>query len=270
MPSISRRADHHRRPSAYVVAPAIAGVACLLLAGGCQWAGRRDAGTAPQPETAPVPVVETPETTADEAPTPPPPPAQKKIFGGSSLPEIAEELIAMGDQDQRLRQKLLDGGMDNPDPQLVRAMIVADNEHTIRLKQIIKQFGWPGRSLVGEKASKSAWLIAQHSDQDPAFQAQVLELIRPLVATGEVDGSNYALLTDRVRVAQGRPQLYGTQYQIVRRGGQLLFGPSTAIEDPANLDARRAQIGLGPHAEYVERLRQMYISRIDNATPAQP
>ena len=104
-------------------------------------------------------------------------------------------------------------------------------------------------------------MIAQHADQDSAFQAKVLGLIEPLAGSGEIDPSNFALLTDRVRVAHGRPQRYGTQYQILERGGGLFLSPATPIEDPPGLDARRAAVGLGPHSEYVEQLRRMYLSQ---------
>lgn len=189
------------------------------------------------------------------------PESQPGFFGGPSLPEVSKELVEMGDADQDVRKRIIDLGAASPPPALIRELVATDQNNTARLKDIIERYGWPTQSLVGEDAAEAAWLIAQHADQDAAFQAHVLELIKPLVAKREVDASNFALLTDRVRVAQNRPQLYGTQYQIVRRGGQLFLSPATEIEDPDGLDARRAAVGLGPHSEYVEQLRKMYLSK---------
>ncbi len=50
---------------------------------------------------------------------------------------------------------------------------------------------------------------------------------------------NLAYLEDRVLTAQGKPQLYGTQFQ----GEGKTFGPQP-IEDEEHLDERRACVGL--------------------------
>jgi hypothetical protein len=41
-----------------------------------------------------------------------------------------------------------------------------DQRNMARLAEIIDRFGWPGRSLVGDKASEAAFLILQHSTLD--------------------------------------------------------------------------------------------------------
>jgi len=37
----------------------------------------------------------------------------------------------------------------------------------------MKQYGFPGYDLVGQKGSNSFWLIVQHCDKDVDFQEQV-------------------------------------------------------------------------------------------------
>jgi hypothetical protein len=113
--------------------------------------------------------------------------------------------------------------------------------------------GWPGRPLVGEDGAKAAWLLAQHADGRPDLQRRFLDLLRAAVATGNAAGFELAYLEDRVRVADGRPQLYGTQFQ--GRGEDLAPHP---IEDPDHLDQRRAAAGLPPFAEYEARIRARY------------
>ena len=81
--------------------------------------------------------------------------------------------------------------------------------------------------------------------------------MKPLVAEGEVAATNFALLTDRVLVAQGEPQRYGTQYKMVEIGGVTHFGPSTPIVDPDGLEQRRSSLELSSHVEYVRQLREM-------------
>jgi hypothetical protein len=43
------------------------------------------------------------------------------------------------------------------------------------------------RSLVGDDGATAAWTIAQHSDLEPQFQEQALELMRQAAAAGEAD-----------------------------------------------------------------------------------
>jgi hypothetical protein len=45
------------------------------------------------------------------------------------------------------------------------------------LKRVLRAGTWPGRSLVGQDGSDPAWLIAQHSGHDPAFQRECLKLL---------------------------------------------------------------------------------------------
>lgn len=68
----------------------------------------------------------------------------------------------------------------------------------------------------------------------------------------DADPRNLAYLTDRCRVAAGQPQVYGTQYDSDGFDGNLR---PHLIEDPERLDARRAAVGLEPHAEYDRRMR---------------
>jgi hypothetical protein len=71
---------------------------------------------------------------------------------------------------------------------------------------------------------------------------------------GQAEPSHLALLTDRVRVAEGRPQVYGTQYCRAEAGE---FGPFP-IEDPEYVDARREEVGMEPFADYDRRMREIY------------
>ena len=130
-----------------------------------------------------------------------------------------------------------------------------DTENTARLKELIAQKGWPGKTLVGKRAANAAWLLVQHADLDPAFQKQCLPLLEKAVAAGEAEGAQLAYLTDRVLVAEKKPQRYGSQFHEV--DGKLVPQP---IEDEARVDERRAAVGLGTLAEYaaqMERMRQM-------------
>jgi Family of unknown function (DUF6624) len=86
-----------------------------------------------------------------------------------------------------------------------------DVANTDRLRAIIAEHGWPGRVLVGDEGAEAAWLIAQHADSQLDFQREALALLERAVHDGDAPASHLAYLTDRVRMNEGRPQLFGTQ-----------------------------------------------------------
>ncbi len=150
--------------------------------------------------------------------------------------ELRDELLAMLERDQAGRT----GGVDEE----------GDAARTERLGEIIDTFGWPTASAVGEEAATAAWAIAQHSDLDPAFQERALGLLEIAVAEGEGSPGDLAYLTDRVAAGAGDPQTYGTQIGCSPQGA----APSVPIVDEANVDARRAEAGLPPLADYLAEL----------------
>jgi hypothetical protein len=116
------------------------------------------------------------------------------------------------------------------------------------MRLVLAQYGWPGRRLVGDEGSHGAWLLLQHADRDTALQRTALQLLENAVGAGDASSRDLAYLTDRVRAAEGRPQVYGTQLRYDSRG---CASPKPS-EDPAQLDARRASVGLEPLAQYVQ------------------
>jgi hypothetical protein len=149
-------------------------------------------------------------------------------------------LNEMFDKDPVLKKEFLD---------VANRMTDLDKVHSARLKEIVTKYGWPGRTLVGTEAAASAWLMLQHADYDVAFQRMCLELIKKMPPC-EVENSQFAELTDRVLLNEGKKQLYGTM-PVRTKDGTLVPKP---IEDEANVDKRRAELGLQPLAEYMRRL----------------
>ena len=64
---------------------------------------------------------------------------------------------------------------------------------------------------------------------------------------------DYANFVDRLRLHQGKKQLYGAGFDF--KNGKLVM---CSTKDPKNLDKRRAKIGLPPLAEYVKVMKEMY------------
>jgi hypothetical protein len=167
----------------------------------------------------------TPTASPTRVPSPLPTPSEPD-------PELRAELVEMLAQDQADR---LEGS--GPGGDIAR---------TERLKEIIAAYGWPTISMVGEDGEDAAWAIAQHSDLDPEFQREALELLRAAVTAGDASPGNLAYLEDRVAAGAGEPQTYGTQVGCGEDGPV----PGTPIKDEAHVDERRAAAGLAPLSEY--------------------
>lgn len=119
-----------------------------------------------------------------------------------------------------------------------------------RLWAILDDFdAWPGRSLVGSDGEHAAWLLVQLADPD--LQRRALEHLEVAVDHGDAEPSHYAYLVDRVRMAEGRPQVFGSQF--VAAGDESIT--PWPIENPAGLDDRRRRFGLEPLAAQARRMR---------------
>jgi hypothetical protein len=120
-----------------------------------------------------------------------------------------------------------------------------------RLKAIIAEHGWPGRSLVGDDGAHAAWLIAQHAIGDPPFQRMALTLLREALARGEVPPAQPAFLEDRICLFEGRPQTYGTQFEPDDEGLPRPY----PVADPEHVNERRRAVGLNTLEERTRELR---------------
>ena len=145
-------------------------------------------------------------------------------------------------------------GSDSEEVRLLwKKQTAIDEKNIARLQEIIAEYGWPGKSLVGRKAASAAFLVLQHADYD--YQKQYLPLVREAFHSGELDGQYLALLEDRVLMREGKKQLYGTQLTRNQETDQLELYP---IEDEINVDQRREEMGLMPLVDYLNLLGLEY------------
>lgn len=156
---------------------------------------------------------------------------------------VRAELARRVEVDQEARRALVAGS--EVDAQALHRLVALDEGNTAWMKDLVGRHGWPTVTEVGSEAAGHAWLLVQHADHDVDFQERCLELLRTRVAAGEADAQHAAYLSDRVAMHRGRPQRYGTQF--VQRDGAL---EPYLLEDPARVDAWRAEVGLGTLAEY--------------------
>jgi hypothetical protein len=174
------------------------------------------------------------------------------------------ELLKMGADDQKYRGvieaegiRMSSAGTSKATGEFlaaVKSQDEIDNRNMARLEEIIKHKGWPGKSLVGGEASKAAFLILQHSDL--AHQERYLPLLKEAAKKGEARPADVAMLEDRVLVRKGKKQIYGTQvHSGPDTGGKMVLDP---IQDEAQVDERRASVGLMPLKEYLKHFGMEY------------
>jgi len=150
------------------------------------------------------------------------------------------ELLAMRDEGSAVRDKLLQAGElgDGCHPE----MEAVHERHTARMREILAQYDWPTRQLVGVDGEEAAWLIVQHAIGDPELQRQALPLLEQAATAGEAPSWQAAYLCDLIAYFEGRPQRYGTQLDTGADGYIDVY----QLEDPAGVDQLRTAVGLGP------------------------
>ena len=175
-------------------------------------------------------------------------------------PSLKRELDSIYTADQKWRSMLFDPHRRFRPDSLARAlgvtreslpiyiprqMMRTDSLNLLRVRVILKQYGYPGKSLVGEPTNEAAWYVIQHSDDIDRY----LPLIKKAANKGELPFYLYAQMLDRQLMREGKEQLYGTQamgYNVSnpatgRREGQRPF--VWPIKDAAGVNARRQKAG---------------------------
>ena len=122
-----------------------------------------------------------------------------------------------------------------------------------RLCEILKTYGFPGRSLVGDDGVAAAFYLFK---QFTPIDAQI-EMIPAIAAAANKNelpkNDDYAAFIDRLRLHVGVKQLFGTQAFV--KGDFLVLAP---IEKEQQVDARRSLYNMAPLADYVKYLERLY------------
>jgi hypothetical protein len=129
-----------------------------------------------------------------------------------------------------------------------RAIAQKDSANVRKVKNILDTYGWAGKDVIGAQGSLTLFLVIQHADQ--ATQEKYLPLMREAVKNKKAQASSLALLEDRLALRQGKKQIYGSQISQNPKTGVYYVRP---LEDPANVDKRRAEVQLPPLSQYVKQ-----------------
>jgi hypothetical protein len=160
---------------------------------------------------------------------------------------LRHELLTLAAEDLRVREELAGDGslFQGYHPR----MEAVHKRSAARLGQIIAERGWPGTSVVGSDGAEAAWLIVQHAIGEPDFMRSSLGLLRRAAERGDTPAWQGAMLEDRIRMFEGRPQRFGTQLEPDRKGYLQPYW----LENPEFVDERRRAVGLEPLTERLAR-----------------
>lgn len=122
-----------------------------------------------------------------------------------------------------------------------------DSINLIKVIAIIDKYGWLGTDIIGKDGNSTLFLVIQHSDL--TTQEKYLPLLRASVKEGKSPAYNLAYLEDRILMGQNKRQIYGTQIMGIPSKNIIFVHP---LEDPDNVDKRRAEIGLEPMSDYLK------------------
>ncbi len=149
--------------------------------------------------------------------------------------ELADKLKVILELDQKYR--------NNSDWKMMHKQ---DSLNLIEVAKILDTKGWLGPEEVGKDGSSAIFLVIQHAELPT--QDKYFPMMKEAVKVKKARPQDLALLEDRILMRHGKKQIYGSQ---ITSGpdGIMKVHP---IEDAANVDKRRAEVGLPPMAKYLE------------------
>ncbi|NOY66327.1 MAG: hypothetical protein GXP13_02820 [Gammaproteobacteria bacterium] len=161
---------------------------------------------------------------------------------------LIEQLEILKKRDITIKDKLLSEGRlyGQYDQELQNVHI--ENAHA--LDKIVSMHGWPTISKVGIEGTRLAWLLAQHAICTPDLQRKFYKLLSEATDNGDAPKKQIALLTDRIRFNEGKPQIYGTVLD-----WNALGEFTCEVEDPDNVNELRKAVGMPPFEQSIQEHR---------------
>ena len=129
-----------------------------------------------------------------------------------------------------------------------QTILKKDSINLIKVSKILDERGWPSKKLIGKRGTSTLFLVIQHASQEA--QEKYLPLIEKAVADNNLPKRQYAMFYDRLLLRRGKRQVYGTQLAINNESKIPYVLP---LEDPINVDIRRAKMGLNTMQENLNR-----------------
>jgi hypothetical protein len=163
--------------------------------------------------------------------------------------------------DQKYRPRLqeifsTDGPGTDEYNDLISKQNVLDSINLEIVENMIKTHGrFPGKSILGEEASTTIFLVIQHAPD--SIHGKYLDIILDAAKNGQINKGEAAMFHDRYLMYKDLPQIYGSQ--VVKRtmidsisGEEIDSTFVWPIRDTTNIDSLRLWNGMGPLNRYLQ------------------
>lgn len=148
--------------------------------------------------------------------------------------KIQNILESVYESDQGNRQG---GSVQNPKTDAENQQIVVST---------LENCGFPTAEKHGYKSVEAVFLVIQHAGK--TLREKYFPQIKESADQGDLMWSTVALMEDRMLMDRGEKQKFGSQVQKLNGSEDWTLYP---IQDPENVNKRRAEIGLEPLEEYL-------------------
>lgn len=186
-------------------------------------------------------------------------------FSQAINPDLKNELRLILLKDQGFRELFSSQISEERKQELLKELSLTDeifsqNEHyvfqendslnLVAVEKIIKEYGYPGKSLVGEPENDAAWFVIQHSNKIEDY----FPLIKKAGKMGELKMTKVAMMEDRMLMYRGQSQIYGTQAKGIHSVNDStkendFFYIIWPIESPKNVNSLRKFVGFNSTVE---------------------
>ena len=170
---------------------------------------------------------------------------------------ITKALLEMRQKEQAIQAKIDEASDQFGDEQALFELDEQQQkinvEHMTKLEGFMNDEGWISSKKYGNTASRQALAILKNTGGERLEPH--LDMVLKAAENGEANPTDVAYIHDKVLMHQGKKQLYGTQIAFNEKKGINDVYP---IQDEANVDTRRAKVGLEPLAEALKKMGIKY------------
>lgn len=182
--------------------------------------------------------------------------------GNDRIRETSDNPVTQALLDMRQKEQALQAKIDEASDQFgdEQALFELDEQqqkmhvvHMAKLEELMGSAGWISSKEYGKTACEQALTIMKNAPGE-RLEAH-LDVLLNAAKTGEAAPAEVAYIHDKVLMHRGKKQLYGTQIAFNEKKGINDVYP---IQDEANVDVRRAEVGLGPLADALKKMGIQY------------
>ena len=174
---------------------------------------------------------------------------QSPVLSDEELVAVLDEVYQTEQGPLRMRDSMMTvHGVESPEAEKYQQ--IYEKNHAINeqiVRDILDNSGWPDKHVIGERGNLTICNVIQHSDND--VRIKYLPMMKAAVLAGQLHPRFLVRAEDRIATEKGELQIYG---------GQMKYYPETKsfnvwpVYDPANINKRRAAIGLGTIEEHLK------------------